>query len=806
MVSPLQHLIRVDTIAAIAPVAPKILERYGMGIEQAVNYQLNKYPVVKRVVKRAYQGVCYAASPKIKAIGDIQRLSPADPNHEYFFGYYDKSPWDRDEQRVLCMRANDTWSDVSPDEPADIMLIDLREAPDDPMRIVRIAQTSTWNVQQGCMAQWLGPDFSKRVLYNDLRDGRYSTVILDLESGKERVIGMPSYTVSQDGVTALTLDFSRLYNLRPGYGYRNLPETTEGDSLPDAPAVWRINLETGETTPILSYADFASFEPREETLNPRAVHKVNHLMLSPNGKRCMVLYRWLIGQRKYTRLITFDPTTGKDMYVLSDDDMVSHCYWKDDEHILAFENKHDGGPGYYLMRDKSQEYIRCWPELIGDGHPSYSPDRSLVVTDSYPDRARMQELRVMSGDESVDEVRIVARVHSPFRYDNDTRCDLHPRWSRSGHQIAFDSVFEGHRGLYAVSAKSEIGIPQGRSVEIGMIGLPEGDQPLLSVVVPVYNVSTYLEKCVSSIMAQTYSNLEIILVDDGSTDSSGKMCDEFARNDNRIVVVHQENGGLSAARNAGLTAATGEYVGFVDSDDWVDLHMYEYLLALARQTDSDVAQVGYIAAFDEGAEGDAPYGKATVYEGGDSILYHYMYQGISQIGAYSVCRCLFKRELLSGLSYRVGKVNEDMDFKYRALKRCERYAESECRQYFYRQRDASTTNGGLSKKDFDLYDASLALVDLAEDGGSVRVQQLALEKLARAPFSLLSRIAYYGISDEALNAASVTRMLQDEVRHAWPIIIRSPMPRSRKLLATMYCVSMPLSKACVKIARKVLKQ
>lgn len=422
-----------------------------MRLEQKINYQLNKYPGAKKMMKSVYQHVVYTISPKIKSEGNIVRVSPDDNSHEYFFGYYDKSPWDISDRYLLCMRAKDTWSDVSPKEKADILLIDTALPESDENRVKKIAETSSWNVQQSCMLQWLGPDFSSRILFNDCRDGKYVAIIKEIESGEERIVPAPVYTVSVDGKTALTLDFSRLYNLRPGYGYYNVPEKTKDVALPDDTAVFRIDLETGEVEPLLSYKDFASFQPRPEMQEAGAVHKVNHLMLSPDGERCMVLYRWFVGQRKYTRLVTFDVADGKNMYVLSDDDMVSHCFWKDNQTILAFENKKDGGPGYYLMKDKTQEYIRCWPQLSNDGHPSYSPDRSLIVTDTYPDRARVAEIKLMDGkDEKKTDVKVIARVFAPFKYDNDTRCDLHPRWSRSGDKVCFDSVFDGHRGLYTV--------------------------------------------------------------------------------------------------------------------------------------------------------------------------------------------------------------------------------------------------------------------------------------------------------------------------------------------------------------------
>lgn len=417
-----------------------------MSLEQKINYQLNKIPGVKKYIKRVYQLGMYVISPKIKSEGNIIRVSPDEPG-EYFFGYYDKSPWDITGRYMLCMRAKDTWSEPDPMGEAEILLIDTQ---DNSYRTLAI--THTWNVQQGCMAQWLGPFFDKEVLFNDLRDGKYCSVILNIDTGVERVLPLPVYTVSDDGKTALSLDFSRLHSLRLGYGYAELPEVTKGVALPDATAVWRMEIETGEVAALLKYTDFASFQPRKEMLEDGSVHKVNHLMLSPNGRRFMVLYRWFCGQRKYTRLVTCN-VDGTGMYVLSDDDMVSHCYWKNDEEIIAFENKHDGGAGYYLMKDRTQEYHHLWAQLSNDGHPSYCPtDNGLVVFDSYPNRARIADIKlVRDNDVEAKDLRVIAKVFAPFKYDNDTRCDLHPRWSRDGKKVCFDSVFEGKRGLYIIN-------------------------------------------------------------------------------------------------------------------------------------------------------------------------------------------------------------------------------------------------------------------------------------------------------------------------------------------------------------------
>ena len=420
-------------------------------IEQKINYQLNKYPGIKKYIKRGYQLAMYAISPKIKSEGNISCVSPND-GKEYFFGYYDKSPWDASGRYMLCMRAKNTWSEPDPLGEAEILLFDLNLDVNDKDYCRALAKTHTWNVQQGCMAQWLGPDYSSKIIYNDLRDGKYKSIVLDIKSGEERVLPMPVYSVSADGKTALSLDFSRLHSLRLGYGYAELPEKTKGIALPDETCIWKMDIESGEVVELLKYTDFAGVQPRPEMKEESSVHKVNHLMLSPNGKRFMVLYRWFVGHRKYTRLITCN-VDGTDMYVLSDDDMVSHCYWKNDEEIIAFERKKEYGPGFYLMKDKTKEWTHIWPQLSNDGHPSYCPtDNSLVVFDTYPSRSRIQEVKLgRDNDIEGSSVKTIAKVFSPFKYDNDTRCDLHPRWSRDGKKVCFDSVFEGHRGLYVVN-------------------------------------------------------------------------------------------------------------------------------------------------------------------------------------------------------------------------------------------------------------------------------------------------------------------------------------------------------------------
>lgn len=656
-----------------------------MSLEQRINYQLNKFPALKKVIKRAYQRTMYAISPKIKSEGNIKRISPDDKEHEYFFGYYDKSPWDITDRYMLCLKANNTWSDVSPREKADILLIDTEKNENDRERVKKIAETRAWNVQQSCMLQWLGPDYSSRVLYNDYRDGKYVSVIISIATMEERVILAPVYSVSADGKFALTLDFSRLYNLRPGYGYYNAPEKTKGIALPDETAIWRVDLETGEVSDLLKYTDFANFQTRPEMQETDAVHKINHIMLSPNGKRFMVLYRWFIGERKYTRLITCN-VDGTDMYVLSDDDMVSHCYWKYDDEIIAFENKKNGGPGYYLMKDKTQEYIHCWPEMTGDGHPSFSPDRSLVVTDTYPDRARVASLKVMDADVRKNEVNVVAKVFAPFKYDNDTRCDLHPRWNHASDKICFDSAFEGHRGLYMV----DIDTYRSKSKENTI----QEKAPKFTVVTPMYNSFGLMDKYFDSFINQKYTNFEIIIVDDCSSDGSYEQAVSYAQRSNLDIKVYKskKNSGPGNARNIGTDHAEGDWITYVDNDDWVDVTLFDKIAKIISTYDVNCIVYDYGLT-----NGKTVRNASSLYSGTEGLIS--TKEGIKNIRNHSVGK-FYRRECISDIRYPNIRRCEDVAYVAQAVDACGSIYYLKEVLYFYYQRSFSLSNNiKLDEKD-----------------------------------------------------------------------------------------------------------
>lgn len=221
---------------------------------------------------------------------------------------------------------------------------------------------------------------------------------------------------------------------------------------------------------------------------------------------------------------------------------------------------------------------------------------------------------------------------------------------------------------------------------------------LISIIVPVYNVEQYLEKCVDSIINQKYKNLEIILVDDGATDSSGKLCDELAKIDNRIKVYHKENGGLSDARNYGVERATGDYIGFVDSDDYIDSEMYEELYEAIKKENVDVVECNLKIIYPDRVELFTEQKYYNVYTKQE---YLEEYLKIEKIFG-SACVRLIKSDIAKKLKFPVGKLYEDTYYAYDLIEKVDRYVIMNNPYYNYLMRENSITNTKFNPRIPDL--------------------------------------------------------------------------------------------------------
>lgn len=249
-------------------------------------------------------------------------------------------------------------------------------------------------------------------------------------------------------------------------------------------------------------------------------------------------------------------------------------------------------------------------------------------------------------------------------------------------------------------------------------------EPKISVIVPVYKVEQYLERCVKSIMNQSYQNLEIILVDDGSPDACPALCDSYAKQDNRIKVIHQENMGLSAARNAGIDIASGEYIGFVDSDDYIHKNMYEVLMKTCLENTCDIA-VCSLKKFEKEIEADEVMAEPDLelYEKEKKFQAYFKLHDTEMIVAWNK---LYKKELFHNVRYPKGKIHEDEFTTYILIGAAEKVAFVNYPLYYYFQRAESIMGQGFSLKSLDRLEAFKLRQQYFKALGNEYVYQLGL--------------------------------------------------------------------------------
>ena len=230
-------------------------------------------------------------------------------------------------------------------------------------------------------------------------------------------------------------------------------------------------------------------------------------------------------------------------------------------------------------------------------------------------------------------------------------------------------------------------------------------EPLVSVILPVYNVENYLSKCVDTVIGQTYKNIEIILVDDGSTDKSGEICDEYAAKDSRVKVIHQKNGGVSSARNTGIDASRGDYIGFIDSDDAIDPDMYSILLNEALSHDSDISCCLMDTVSIDGNVSSV-IRESSAFLSKERIIANFFDDGFIKSIAYSPCNKVYKKSLFDNLRFKPYKYAEDILFIFEAVSLTTGMQFVDFVGYHYLHRENSIMTSSFSKNRFDYINAA----------------------------------------------------------------------------------------------------
>ena len=319
---------------------------------------------------------------------------------------------------------------------------------------------------------------------------------------------------------------------------------------------------------------------------------------------------------------------------------------------------------------------------------------------------------------------------------------------------------------------------------------------MISVIVPVYNVEKYLERCVKSIAAQTYKDLEILLIDDGSTDKSGEMCDDFQQTDSRIKAFHKQNGGLSDARNYGIEHSAGEFISFVDSDDYIDEKMLETLHRLITENDADLAVCSAMDVF-EGKE-VTQVKEIKEFNLNKVESYKYMLRGD---GIPSACNKLYKRQTVGNVRFPVGKLYEDGFFTPQILKNVEKTAVTSKPMYYYFRRADSITTKPFRKGDLDVIEAYDKCVK--------QVKELCPEALPYAEFRY--RNAYFNVLDKMLmrddckEIPEYKQVVKYLKKHTAQIVKDPGFGKMRKIAAVALKFSVPLYKKILLTKQKIYK-
>ena len=363
-----------------------------------------------------------------------REISPKDGH--YFFGYYDLQPYSADGRYHLCHKVPFVDRIPEPEDVAELGYIDLKSG-----EFVKIAETTAWNFQQGALLQWYGDD---SILYNIRVGDHFETAITNIHTGITRTCPRPSANVSADGRYSLSINFSRIFDFRPGYGYSGVPDPFE-ENAPADDGIWLQDLQTGESKLIITYDRIAKEFPQKPYCDHKLV--VNHITFNPSGNRFLILLREFPEprQRRKTLLLTSD--LEGNLYKLNDFNIDSHYHWKNDRELIMLYGSATEQEGLYYMEDLTQKRVHI-PEkaFYDDIHCLYSPDRRFFTGDGYPYNPE-EKRTIWMYEVATDKCVELNKVATTDPANGDLRCDLHVRWDREGTKLSFDSNDTGRRTI-----------------------------------------------------------------------------------------------------------------------------------------------------------------------------------------------------------------------------------------------------------------------------------------------------------------------------------------------------------------------
>ncbi|NHZ84465.1 MAG: hypothetical protein GWP19_01120 [Planctomycetia bacterium] len=408
-------------------------------LERYIYNKIRFSPRIKKTIVGLYQRLF-----SIVPIKKIQTDYNVIVREGYFFGFHDKCPWSLDNKFLLAHKYTNDLKMPTDGEKIEIGYFTGK----DQSEFQSIAVTSTWNWQMGSMLQWLAN--TNNIIFNDYNGANHIAKVININGNLLEEYSKPIAAVSANGKYALSHSFIRLRKVAPAYGYANSDDKSASENVPKNDGIYLLNLKSNDSQLIFSIADIAKFNEGKYT--QESYHYFTHCLFSPSGKRFAFYHRWLEkNNQTWTRLFTCK-LNGSDIFKFDFSGVVTHLAWQDDKHLLVYGYKNNIGDHYYLLKDKTNNFKIIGKNIFtSDGHPQFAPDRENFITDTYPDRLRRQYLiRYNINSKKRDNLVI---LKSPLPYTGDVRCDLHPRWDRTGKSVAFDSSHTGKRALCTVRLK-----------------------------------------------------------------------------------------------------------------------------------------------------------------------------------------------------------------------------------------------------------------------------------------------------------------------------------------------------------------
>jgi len=364
------------------------------------------------------------------------------PHEHLFASYYGINSWDSTQRYATVLETDVKYRLPTEDDPAILGLVDLHTKAFAPL-----VETRAWNFQQGCMAHWLGTAPDRKIIYNDLVDGRFVAVVMDVVTREKRIIPFPVSAVSPDGKRAISINFDRLRITRPDYGYGGGGQDPRADvAFPEDDGLFLVDLESGTAKLLVSIAQVKQQVP---TVPEGGLEYFNHTLFSRDGTKIF----WLARATPERNTTAFTANSdGTDLQASFPPGWGgSHFDWMDGNRLMITAEFEAKVYGHILFTVGKKDYNRLGNGLLDyDGHGTFSPDGRWMVTDTYPG-GKLREQRLYLMDMRTEAVLPLGRYIEPAEFREKggaSRCDLHPRWSPRGDTIGINSTFTGSRQVY----------------------------------------------------------------------------------------------------------------------------------------------------------------------------------------------------------------------------------------------------------------------------------------------------------------------------------------------------------------------